>query len=422
MRIVVYPHVLTIGGSQLNAIELAAAVRDRGHHVTVFAAKNGALATVIADFRLPLVLAPPHHRRPSPVIAGALRDLCLKERIDIVHTYEWPPCLEAFYGPLLFDGVRTGCTVMSMSVAPFIPPSVPLVVGTQQIAAATGRGRRGAVSVIEPPVDVVSNHPAFDGSSFRREYGLGENPVVVVVSRLAEALKLEGLERAVAAAELLAPETGVRLVIVGDGPARSRLEEAAATVNEKTGRPTVTLTGELPDPRAAYAAADVVLGMGGSALRAMAFAKPVVVLGEMGFAKTLTAESAEIFLWQGFYGLGDGDLRPATLAAEIAPLLRDAAYRRQLGRFARSFVESRFSLRQSAEAQERLYSEWIAEPLGRLRAGLEAAAAGRILLGHKILGKWRKWRGRRASEDFNSVDQIAKVANSAGPNGTRPRR
>src|SRR4051794_36571200 len=296
MRIVVYPHTLTIGGSQLNAIELAGAVRDRGHDVTIFAPESGPLRDVIEQLRLPLLLAPRHHRRPSMAIARALGAMCNVQRTQIVHGYEWPPCLEAFYGPLLVNRVAVGCTVMSMAVAPFIPPSIPLVVGTEQIAAAARIDRSGTVSVIEPPVDTDSNHPKIDGGCFRRQYGLEDIPTIVLVSRLAVALKLEGIERAIAAVAQLAGETPVRLVIVGDGPARDGLARAAAEVNARAGRGTVVLTGELADPRPAYAAADIVLGMGGSALRAMAFAKPLVVLGELGFAEVLTAESAATFL------------------------------------------------------------------------------------------------------------------------------
>ena len=138
MRVVVYPHLMTVGGSQLNAIELAAAVRDRGHDVTVFAAEAGPLGETVTRLDLPLVLAPEHTKRPSIPIARALRDLCRRERIDVVHGYEWPPCLEGFYGPLLCDGVVVGCTVMSMSVAPFIPP---LGAADRRHRADRGRGR-----------------------------------------------------------------------------------------------------------------------------------------------------------------------------------------------------------------------------------------------------------------------------------------
>src|SRR4051812_35195194 len=117
LRILVYPHQLSIGGSQINAIELAAAVRDRGHTVRVFAAEAGPLGDLVRQLRLPLELAPTHRRRPSPTIAAALRAACEREHFDVVHAYEWPPCLEAFYGPALLDRVAVGCTIMSMAVA-----------------------------------------------------------------------------------------------------------------------------------------------------------------------------------------------------------------------------------------------------------------------------------------------------------------
>ncbi len=66
------------------------------------------------------------------------------------------------------------------------------------------------------------------------------------------------------------------------------------------------MTGQMTDPRDAYAAADIMLGMGGSALRAMAFAKPLVVQGERGYWRLLTPESLDFFLDKGWYWLGDG--------------------------------------------------------------------------------------------------------------------
>ncbi len=410
MRIVVYPHLMTVGGSQLNAIELAAAVRDRGHEVTVFAAEAGPLSETVERLGLPLVIAPRHTKRPSIPIARALRELCGRERIDIVHGYEWPPCLEGFYGPLLCDGVTVGCTVMSMSVAPFIPSSVPLIVGTEQIAAAARTSRTAPVRVIEPPVDTESNHPAIDGSAFRARYGLGDGPTIVLVSRLAVALKLEGIERAMRAMAFLAPDTGAQLVVVGDGPAREQLARVAAEVNAATGAATVTMTGELSDPRPAYAAADVLLGMGGSALRAMAFAKPVVVLGELGFAGVFSPDTVDVFLWQGFYGLGDGDQRAEPFADLLRPLVVDPELRADLGAYARQFVESRCSLVAAGERQEALYREWLTvHPRRGILVAEGVGTAAQVVFG-KVRQRLDRWRGREASEDFNTVTEIAKTA------------
>ncbi len=68
----------------------------------------------------------------------------------------------------------------------------------------------------------------------------------------------------------------------------------------------MVLTGAMVDPRPAYAAADVVVGMGGSALRGMAFGKAVIVVGERNFAEIFDPDTAERFYDRGIYGLGDG--------------------------------------------------------------------------------------------------------------------
>lgn len=123
------------------------------------------------------------------------------------------------------------------------------------------------------------------GACFAQTYGLApEGCHVVVVSRLARALKADGILRTVDVVGRLAGTCAVDLTIVGDGDAREAIAERAQTVNTAAGRDVVRLTGALVDPRAAYDAADIVVGMGTSAGRAMAFAKPTVVIGERGFA------------------------------------------------------------------------------------------------------------------------------------------
>ena len=89
---------------------------------------------------------------------------------------------------------------MSMSVAPFIPRSVDLVVGTEQIANAERRKGRARVTVVEPPVDLRRNHKGVvrDLVDIRARFGIaGDRLIVVCVSRLAHQLKLEGLLTAI---------------------------------------------------------------------------------------------------------------------------------------------------------------------------------------------------------------------------------
>ena len=66
----------------------------------------------------------------------------------------------------------------------------------------------------------------------------------------------------------------------------------------------VRLLGDVPDPRVVYDCADVVFGMGSSALRGMAHAKPVIVQGLEGFWALVSESSIARFYEDGFFGAG----------------------------------------------------------------------------------------------------------------------
>jgi glycosyltransferase involved in cell wall biosynthesis len=410
MRVLVYPHTMVLSGV-LNAIELAAAVRDRGHEVIVVS-RPGPLVETVRELGLEHVLLDPRATRvPSPRAAAQLARLAKHRRIDIVNAWEWPSAVEAFAGVRLRAGLPVVCTVFSMSVAKFMPRTLPLIVGSEEIAERAVEAGHRSVTLIEPPVDVQANAPGQDPELFRTEFGLDAAPLLVVVCRLAHELKLEGLLAACDAVGSMA-EAGVKvnLAVVGDGPARPEVEAAAADANTRAGRRVVLLTGALYDPRPAYAAADVVLGMGGSALRGMAFAKPLVVQGERGFWQLATPDSAPAFLRQGWYGIGsDHDGRAAgarRLQKILRELLDDTATQRRLGDYGRALVVERYSLGQAGAALEEVLATAAdrSNQPSAIRLAADAARTGVGVVRHQGTRKWRRWQGKPvASDDSNAV-------------------
>ena len=407
LKILVYPHAMEMGGSQLNAIELAAAVSELGHEVTV-TGEDGPLAQLVRDLGLPWLRLPDGRRRPSPATALRIRRLVRDRGFDIVHGYEWPPALEATAAVFPSGRAAAVCTVMSMAVAPFLPTSMPLVVGTRAIQERTAPGRRGPVHLIEPPVDVAKNAPGHPVAEFRSRYGLHDAATVdlAIVCRLVPQLKLEGVLTAIDVVGELARDSPVRLFIVGDGTARNLVEERAAKANARAGHRAVVLTGELFDPRPAYAAADIMLGMGGSALRALAFARPLVVQGERGFWELLTPESCDLFLHQGWYGVGDGTGGAERLAAILRPLVKDPLRRAALGGYGRQLAVERFSLTRAAIVQEGIYQQALElarsghRTIGETTEGVRSAVG---VVAHKVRQRYRAMRGTRTAEDFNAV-------------------
>jgi glycosyltransferase involved in cell wall biosynthesis len=417
VRILVYPHSMEIGGSQLNAVQLAGAVRDRGHEVMVLS-EPGPLVDLVRNTGLEHLEIPLNRRRPSPGVLGRLVRLVHERRVDIVHGHEWPPVIEAFFGPGLRLRTPVVGTVMSMSVAPFLPRTVPLLVGTEQIRGAALAAGHRRVALLEPPVDTDGDNPSIDGGIFRAQQGIDPDEfLVTMICRLVPELKLEGLLASCdAIGELGRTGYGVRLVIVGDGPARKVVAERGRKANAIAGRQIVLLTGEIADPRPAYAAADVVVGQGGSALRGTAFGKPLVVVGEDGFSELLTPDSVSIFLQQGWYGLGPGSLGSGVPALTLAleRLIRSPELRHQLGAYGRQLALERFSLHRAARVQEAEYLTALRERVagGPLVGDLIRSAAG--VLSSKLWRKYQRWHGSAPVDDGNARAALAAMIGKGG--------
>ncbi len=260
--------------------------------------------------------------------------------------------------------------------------------------------------MLEPPVDLAHNAPvpAEEVASFRRRFEVGTRDFLIVcVSRLARELKAEGMLTAISSTADFPASWRVRLLIVGDGPAREEIRQAAATANSKAGRTVVTLAGQLMDPRPAYAAADAVLGMGGSALRALAYSKPLIVQGERGFFSLLDEASAPTFFWQGWYGVGsDVAQGSANLTRILDHLVSHPEVCRTVGTMGRTLVVERFSLTAAARRQVEFYESAL-----EAKPSTSAMVAGgtRALPAYARYQRDKKLRrafGRATTDDFNT--------------------
>lgn len=364
MRILVYPGVMEVGGSQINAIELAHQATLDGHDVVLFG-PDGDLVTLVGDLGLEYFRSPQEGRWPSPRNMAALERLVVDRRIDVVHGYEWGPSLDLAFGPHRSLGTPLVTTVLSMDVPEHIPRHEPLVVGTRRLLEQQ-RAMRRRVHLIEPPIDTVLNAPGRGGRDARARLGLAPDDLVVaVVCRLTTDLgKVDGVLDAIEVVGRLAESRPVRLLVVGTGPAAGRVAERAAAVNAvhagraERGGPVVVVTGQLLDPRPAYDAADVVLGMGGSALKGMAFGKPVVVQGDRGRWRALEPETLAGFLHGGWMCTGTGDGRELEHALET--LLSDAGARAARGDLGRRVVLDTYGLAAAARRQEQVYDDAVA--------------------------------------------------------------
>jgi len=377
VRILVALHTLALGGG-ITAIDLAAGAAAEGHEVMIYGVP-GPLTDTIEKKGLRFVPARPLRYRPAPSRIGQLFRLARRERLDLIHAYEWPPCLDAYFGATFLNGTPLVCTVYSMEVPPYVPRSVPLIMGTRALRDEAAAAGYRYPWLLEPPIDLSRDDPALVTQDFRADLEIpADAPLVVCTSRLALNAKLESLVEAMDAVDVVATDIPVRFVIIGDGDAAEVLRARGEAINRRHGRTVITLPGAVADTRGAYRAADVVVGMGSSILRGLAFGRPVIVQGEQGFAQTFTRETSEMFLRQGMWGLGPGTPVVASFAAQLRALLSSPDRRRELGTFGRQIVEEHFSLTGAVRRQLDLYEQTLALP--PRRHPVEAAQVGGLAL------------------------------------------
>src|SRR6266568_6837738 len=132
---------------------------------------------------------PEKRRRPSLGVARLLTRLVEERSVDVVHGYEWPPAVEAFYGPRLRLGTPVVATILSASIVPFFPKPIPLLVGTEQLQYIARDAGHRRVNLMEPPVDTETDRPGVGGREFRARYAPDPDlPLAVMVCRLVPVL------------------------------------------------------------------------------------------------------------------------------------------------------------------------------------------------------------------------------------------
>ncbi|HEY9314839.1 glycosyltransferase family 4 protein [Williamsia sp.] len=359
MRILVHPHLMEIGGSQLNALELADAVGKAGHDVTVYA-PAGELDSVASSMAFDRVVAPPSGTWASVRNIRKLSQVAGSKEFDVVHAYEWGPSIDFTLGPHRATSVPMVTTILSMDVPDFLVRHEPLIVGTAELLAEQAP-TRARTFLLEPPINTDINTPCADNSGARRQFGLVPTDIVIaVICRLSTDLdKVVGVLQAIRVVDRLAEHSAVRLLVIGDGHGLTAVTTAAAEVNLRHDRDVIIVAGGMTDPRPGYEAADIVIGMGSSALKGMAFAKPLVVQGANDFWRLLDESSLPGFLvtgWFGHGGKGDEDLH-----AGLSGLIADKELRATLGSFGREVVVSRFSLRRAVDVQLAIYEAAIVD-------------------------------------------------------------
>jgi glycosyltransferase involved in cell wall biosynthesis len=176
---------------------------------------------------------------------------------------------------------------------------------------------------------------------------------VLTVGRLSREKAHTDLVLAMKRLRELAPEIPTRLIVVGEGPERDRIQQ---TARECDLAESVTLTGFASDPRPYYAIADVAVlsslteGSPNALLEAMAARVPVVATAVGGIPEIVQDRESALLV---------PARQPDALAAALASTFADPAAAIRRAAAARALIETRHSPQARVAQLSKLYRESI---------------------------------------------------------------
>jgi len=159
-----------------------------------------------------------------------------------------------------------------------------------------------------------------------------------------------------AATLLRRTRTDFLFLFIGGGSHLERFREEAARRNAEAGEEYVRFVGWLGNPFPVVKRADVVLGVGLSALEGGIFGKPVVIVGENGYAGTVGPGTIERLEYHNFSGRNlERPVAPEMLSRELHRILENSELRSSLGEACRDHVTRNLALEGALERYEEAY-------------------------------------------------------------------
>lgn len=217
------------------------------------------------------------------------------------------------------------------------------------------------ISVVHSSIAAPHAPRAVEVSELKTKLGVAEGErVILAVGRLSREKGHVGLVHALEHLRRGAHATKFKLVVVGEGPERERVEAAALSLGLEA---CVVFAGHTSDVRPFYALADVLAlpshseGSPLVLLEAMAAGVPVVATAVGGVPEVATDGETALLV---------PPHDPSAFANALARVLSDATLARSLADKAAAHVAERFSPEARALALVRIYGALVAGEAGRL--------------------------------------------------------
>lgn len=257
----------------------------------------------------------------------------------------------------------------------------------------------------------------------RKKYDIDSGySIVLRVARLGPAYEKSVVQTARAVEKLNQRGQKVAFLYIGYPTlhqSEERVRQLFAAINDRMGRSVAIWALDEAKEAVRYTPiADIVVGTGRAAFEGMLAERPVIVVGNRGYAGIVDEDSVDDIAWYNFSGRNqefnlDEDESVNLISDAIESLLHDAGRRIALGSFSRSYIEKFLDVRTSADALEQMYGSFdpafyatdrdllrALNPLSAKHIALRYLSRDQIFRLRSLAARIRSYAGRNSTNRF----------------------
>jgi len=364
---------MEIGGAETHVLELSKTLQRMGLDVHVVS-NGGVYVKELEDCGIKHYRVPLHNKQFINVFSSyrAIRKIILENDIRLVHAHARIP---AFICGLLQKRLKFHLvTTVHGQFSVAFPFNRLSNWGDRVFAVSQDlkdyllthyKVKEDAISLTVNGIDTNKFSPDTNPEGLAEELGLAaDTHKILCVSRLdtLDAISLPA-HALIEAAEEIAKDHPIEIIIVGDGDDFEAIKINANKVNNRIGRKLIHVTGQRTDVNKFLAIADIFVNAARASLEAMSAARPVILAGGAGYIGILNEASKDEAIRTNFTCRGHEPVTADKLTADIKKLLSMTSQERAaLGQMGRELVKNLYSLERMAADSIAVYEETLKPP------------------------------------------------------------
>ncbi len=366
-NIVILTMGLEIGGAETHIVELAIALKNQGHNITVFS-NGGAYVERLESLGIAHIHAPMNNKHPVNLWRSykIVKHFCKKQRVSVIHSHTritnfiaHNVCKRMRIPMVTTVHGRFRLGMFAKFFSKWGDRAIAVSEDLRQYVIDGYNMSPDKVSITVNGID-LENFSKSQNSALRTQYGISdENKIILCVTRI-DPDASESAFRLLEAAPLIyksAPDT--KIMIVGGGKQFEQLKQRVNEVNACTDANFAQALGAKTNIADYLHIADAFVGVSRAALEAMACEVPTVLIGNGGYLGIYSAETHAACIGTNFTCRGYPHISADQLAQVLLSVTKQSDQYAENIKAARQLVEQCYSV--TAMASDALAAYTAAE-------------------------------------------------------------